>query len=140
MNWRCRCSRILRQQESNVMGCHVPIFNKFVWFRNWEVRRLLPASMQTSTTSGSAFQNMSYSSGYKPHLSFRNNVPTFTTCGLSSFFYDELILSRFWWHGIFNIAFVEFPILAITVIFFTHFTKWNIFSQTDFNFSFLSFK
>merc|ERR1711936_910068 len=31
--------------------------------RNWEVRRLLPASMQTSTSSGSAFQNMSYSSG-----------------------------------------------------------------------------
>merc|ERR1712192_321710 len=31
--------------------------------RNWEVRRLLPASMQASTSNGSAFQNMSYSSG-----------------------------------------------------------------------------
>ena len=49
----------------------------------------------------------------------------------------ESCLPRFWRNRIVNIALVEFPILAITVIFFTHFTKWNIFSQTDFKLSFL---
>ena len=42
----------------------------------------------------------------------------------------SFLLRRFWRHRVLNIAFVEFPISALTVIVFTHFTKWNIFSQT----------
>ena len=55
---------------------------------------------------------------------------------MNSFLYNESILPRLWRHHVLNIAFVEHPILAITVIFFTHFTKWNIFSQTDLELTF----
>ena len=64
--------------------------------RNWEVRRLLPASMQTSNSSGSAFQNMSYSSGW----TFAHHHTSIQFCLFFSF---HSCLSRFW-HGIFNVV------------------------------------
>ena len=63
----CCPSTILHQIEFCLFILTSNNFELCAWFRNWEVRRLLPASMQTTTSSGSAFQNMSYSSGYNFH-------------------------------------------------------------------------
>ena len=44
--------------------------------RDWEVRRMLPASMQTSSGAGQVFQNMSYNTGtYLPAASPPPAIP-----------------------------------------------------------------
>ena len=67
----CCPSTIFHQRKFCLFILTSNNFELCAWFRNWEVRRLLPASMQTTTSSGSAFQNMSYSSGnnFHRHLS-----------------------------------------------------------------------